>query len=160
MLHAREHLIISLDEIFRFSQGQVGGARQPEGAHAVDQTEIDGLGVPALVLGNLVQRHFIDRGSRGRVNVLPGAESRQHGFIFSHVGRDAQLDLGIVHRKQQAARRGHKSLAHLVANSVRVGMFCRLGSEEARRPVTEPVWLKEVCTRPVRGLTCLGSASR
>src|SRR5262252_163452 len=35
-------------------------------------------------------------------------------------------------------------------SAVRTGMFCRLGSEEASRPVTAVAWLNVVCTRPVR----------
>ena len=34
---------------------------------------------------------------------------------------------------------------------VRTGMFCRLGSDEAKRPVTATAWEKLVCTRPVDG---------
>ena len=39
-------------------------------------------------------------------------------------------------------------------------MFCRFGLVEDSRPVAAPVWLNVVCTRPSRGSTCLGSASR
>src|SRR5437899_4904269 len=37
-------------------------------------------------------------------------------------------------------------------------MFCRLGSEEERRPVAATVWLKEVCTRCVCRSTSAGRA--
>ena len=43
--------------------------------------------------------------------------------------------------------------------SVRIGMFCRLGSLLLRRPVAATAWLNWVCTRPVSGLTSVGSAS-
>ena len=43
--------------------------------------------------------------------------------------------------------------------SSRIGIFCRFGLLELRRPVAVTVWLKEVCTRPVRGLMSWGSAS-
>jgi hypothetical protein len=39
-------------------------------------------------------------------------------------------------------------------------MFCRFGLVEDSRPVAAPVWLKVVWTRPSRGSTCLGRASR
>src|SRR6266702_6132402 len=45
-------------------------------------------------------------------------------------------------------------------SSVRIGMFCRLGSNEARRPVLVDASANEVCTRCVRGCTKPGSASR
>ena len=35
--------------------------------------------------------------------------------------------------------------------SSRIGIFCRFGLLELRRPVAVTVWLKEVCIRPVRG---------
>ncbi len=38
-------------------------------------------------------------------------------------------------------------------------MFCRFGSLLLRRPVAATAWLKDVCTRPVSGLTSSGSAS-
>ena len=44
-------------------------------------------------------------------------------------------------------------------SSVRIGMFCRLGSELLKRPVAATAWLKQVCTRPVSGWTSSGSAS-
>ena len=36
-------------------------------------------------------------------------------------------------------------------SSVRIGMFCRLGSLLLNRPVAATAWLKHVCTRPVWG---------
>ena len=49
--YSREVLKIFLNEILGFSQCQIGGAAQPKGAHAIDQSEIDCLGMPALLLG-------------------------------------------------------------------------------------------------------------
>ena len=43
--------------------------------------------------------------------------------------------------------------------SSRIGIFCKFGLLELRRPVAVTVWLKEVCTLPVRGLMSWGSAS-
>jgi hypothetical protein len=34
------------------------------------------------------------------MDILPGAERGQHGFILGHVGDDAQFDLGVIHREQ------------------------------------------------------------
>jgi hypothetical protein len=44
-------------------------------------------------------------------------------------------------------------------SGVRIGMFCRLGSELDSRPVTAVACEKLVCTRPVFGLTMRGSLS-
>ena len=43
--------------------------------------------------------------------------------------------------------------------AVRIGMFCRLGSLDAKRPVTAVVCEYVVCTRPVAGLMLFGSLS-
>ena len=37
-----------------------------------------------------------------------------------------------------------------------MGMFCRFGSLLLKRPVAATAWLKQVCTRPVSGLTSCG----
>ncbi len=39
------------------------------------------------------------------------------------------------------------------------GMFCRFGLLELSLPVSVAVWLKEVCTLPVKGFTRRGKAS-
>ena len=41
-------------------------------------------------------------------------------------------------------------------SSVRMGMFCRLGSLELRRPVAATTWLNEAWTRPVFGWISVG----
>ena len=37
-----------------------------------------------------------------------------------------------------------------------MGMFCRFGFEDDRRPVAAPVWLKVVCRRPVEASISCG----
>ena len=44
-------------------------------------------------------------------------------------------------------------------SSLRIGMFCKLGSVEASRPVLVPAIEYEVCTRPVSGWICSCNAS-
>ena len=44
-------------------------------------------------------------------------------------------------------------------SAVRTGMFCRLGSFDASRPVTAVACENVVCTRPVRAFTICGSLS-
>ena len=45
------------------------------------------------------------------MDVLPGAEGRQHALVVGHVRHDAQLDLRVVHREQHVPRRGDEALA-------------------------------------------------
>ncbi len=49
------------------------------------------------------------------------------------------------------ARRGDERRRISRPSSVRIGMFCRFGSELLRRPVAATAWLKQVCTRPSSG---------
>jgi hypothetical protein len=44
-------------------------------------------------------------------------------------------------------------------SSVRIGMFCKFGSFDDRRPVEATASAKLVCTRPVSGLISSTSAS-
>jgi hypothetical protein len=50
-----------------------------------------------------------------------------------------ELDLRIVGQEQLVALLGDEGLRILRPSSVRTGMFCRLGSVEASRPVAAPV---------------------
>ena len=44
-------------------------------------------------------------------------------------------------------------------NSVRMGMFCKLGLTDDSRPVADPAMLKVVCSRRVQEFSSAGSAS-
>jgi hypothetical protein len=75
------------------------------------------------------------------------------------VGNDPQLDLRVVRRDQRRlgvsatnARRMRRP------RGVRIGMFCRFGSDDDRRPVAATAWWKVVCRRPSAAIS-VGSAS-
>ncbi len=108
-------LKVGFDVVFGFRQGQLGGAGEPKGAHAINQPKVDGFGVPALVFIHLFQRDVINRGGGGGMNILPLAERFQHGFILRNMRHDAQFNLRIVNRDQPGARRGDKALTHASA---------------------------------------------
>ncbi len=86
-------------------------ARQPERAHAVDEAEVDDLGVAALFGRDLQRRHTEDFGRGGAVHVLALAEGAQQAFVLGQVGHDAQLDLRVVGRDDHAARRRDERFA-------------------------------------------------
>jgi len=108
--HTREFLKVFLDEVFGFRQGQVGGARQAEGAHAIDQAEIDGFRMAALLLGHLLDWHTVDRSGGGGVDILPFMESLYHGFILGDMRHDPQFNLGVINCQELFARRGDETL--------------------------------------------------
>ncbi len=86
-------------------------ARQPERAHAVDEAEVDDLGVAALLGRDLQRRHAEDFGRSGAVHILAFAEGAHQAIVPRQVGHDAQLDLRVVGRDDHAARRRHERLA-------------------------------------------------
>jgi hypothetical protein len=110
--------------------------RPGQSAHAVDQAEVDDLGIAALLAAHLLRRHAEHLGRRGAVHVQPVGEGAQQRLVAAEVRHDAQLDLAVVGAGNHAARRRHEGLAHAPALGVRIGMFCRLGSLLDRRPVT------------------------
>ena len=111
-LDARELAEIGLYKLLRFGQGELSGTREAKRGHAVDQAEVDGLGMTTHILGDLIQWNTIDGGSGGGVNVLPGAEGGQHGLIFRHVCNDTQFDLGVIDREQDGAFRSDEAIAN------------------------------------------------
>jgi hypothetical protein len=72
-------------------------------------------------------------------------------LFVRHMRQDTQLHLAVVRRDQRQP--GGATMARRISrpDSVRIGMFCRLGLLLLRRPVTAPVWLKLVCSRPFAG---------
>ena len=83
-----------------------------------------------------VHRHAEHLRGGDRVDVDALGERLLQRADVGHVGQDAQLDLRVVGRDQQVARaRRTKASRILRPSSVRIGMFCRLGSFEVSRPV-------------------------
>ena len=106
---------IGFDKIIGLSQRQFGGTRQPECGHAVDQSEVDRLGMATHVLVHLFKRNIIDcRGSRS-MDILSCAEGIEHGLILRHVRYDAKFDLRVINGKQNVALCRDKSIANAAA---------------------------------------------
>ena len=120
-------------------------ARQRVGPHSIDQAEVDGLGGPALLGSDQLGSHAEDEGGRGAVDILAAGERLLEGRVFGEVREHPQFDLRIVGREQDVMP-GSATNARRTSrpSSVRTGMFCRLGSEEERRPVAATAWLKRV----------------
>jgi hypothetical protein len=111
LLHAGIAGEVALDEAARDVpvDAEVGG--QAVGAHAVDQAEVDHLGIASLLAAHFAERHAEDLAGGGTVDVLAGGESRQQTLVAADVGHDAQLDLRVVGRDDARARRGDERLA-------------------------------------------------
>ena len=85
------------------------------------------------------------------MHVLAAAERVDERLVLREVGQDAQLDLAVVGREDQVPRLGHERLADAAPSAVRMGMFCRLGSDDESRPVAATVCWNEAWMRPVSG---------
>ena len=118
---------------------------EPVGRRAVDDAEVDRLGVTPLVGRHLVDGQVPDFRRGGRVNVAPLMEGPEQRIIATDVGQHAQLDLAVVGAYQSMTGASRMSFP----SAVRTGMFWRLGSLDDRRPVAVPARLKLVWTRPV-----------
>ncbi len=70
----------------------------------------------ALLFGDRIQGHAVNGCRGGGMDILPGAEGSQHRLVLRHVGHDAQLDLGIIHREQHVSGAGNKASPHLAAD--------------------------------------------
>ena len=79
--------------------------REPERAHPVDQPEVDGLDVTALVGRDLRERHAEDIGGSRPVDVRAFLKRAQERGIGRQVRHDAQFDLRIIGGDDHASRR-------------------------------------------------------
>ncbi len=103
---------VAVDVELRRAALQAEVACQAEGAHAVDQPEVDDLGHAALIAADF-QRSDAENLSRGRaVNVFPGGERSEQTRVLREVRHDAQLDLRVVARRDQPALGRDKRLAN------------------------------------------------
>ena len=81
-------------------------AAQTVGTHAVDNPEIDRLGLTPLVCADRFSPEQFGR--RPGVHVLAAAKRFDQDRVAAQVGQQPQLDLRVVGRHQQVARRRHK----------------------------------------------------
>ena len=79
----------------------------------------------------------------------PEQKAATRMLVARQVREQPQLYLRIVcGQKEAASSSGTKHSLIWRPNSVRTGMFCRLGSDDDRRPVVVTVLVELVCTRP------------
>ncbi|VTR68523.1 hypothetical protein DESC_710019 [Desulfosarcina cetonica] len=84
---------------------------QTKGAHAVDDAEIDCLGLAAQLVGDHLGEHLEYLGGRAGVDILVLLEGLDENRILRTVGQDAQFDLGVIRREQLPAATRNEGLA-------------------------------------------------
>ena len=113
--HAGIALEIAVNILLCLVAAHIQLAAKAKGGHAINESEVDGLGAAALVAGDVVDGHAKDFGSRRPVNVLALFERLEQSLVARQVRHDAQFNLGVVRRHQLVALRGHESLANAPA---------------------------------------------
>ena len=109
-------------------------AGQAECRHAVDQAEIDGFGVAAL-LAATARATPNTSAAVARWMSSPSLNACSRFGVAGKVRHDAQLDLRIIGRNQLVAGRRDECLADAAAFGGAHRIFCRFGSLLASRPV-------------------------
>ncbi len=113
--------------------GDAQALGEPEGADAVDDAVIDGLGRAAEIGADLGHRLSEHLRRRDGVDVDVVREGLFQCLDIGHVGQDTKLDLRIVGRQKKKTGSGKKSLADLAAflGTDRDVLQVRLGRAEA-----------------------------
>ena len=105
---------IVLDNRLRIIVGDPQPPGQPKAGDAVDDPEIDFLGLTPLLRRHLLRRHSKYRRGGGTVDILSLLEGLAQPRIAGNMRHHPQFDLGIVGRKDHPSRRGgNKRLADL-----------------------------------------------
>ncbi len=106
---------VAVDVGLRRAAFQPELAGEAEGAHAVDQAEVDALGDATLVGADFERGDAEDLAGRCPVHVLAVREGVEQALVTREVGHDAQFDLRIIGRNNAAARWGDEGGADLAA---------------------------------------------
>ena len=89
---------------------------ETEGRDAIDDAEVDALGIAALVFGDLFHRQVVNLGRRGGMDVETAVEGVEHVLVLGQRGDDTELNLRVVGRQQQVVVvSGHEGTAYLAA---------------------------------------------
>ena len=113
--HLREGGVVAVDEHLGLVACNVQPLRQPEGTDAVQDAEVGGFGLAALVTGDLVQRLVINARGGDGVDVVVVGKGVKHRLVMAQVGDQPQLDLGVVGTEEHVALGGDKGAADFLA---------------------------------------------
>ena len=106
---------ISVYQLLGLGTGYAETLAQPEGRDTVDDAEIGRLGVAALVVCDLGERHAIYLRGRDAVDVVAAQETLDHILVTAQVGDEAQLYLRVVGAHDHVARVGYERAAYLAS---------------------------------------------
>ena len=89
-------LVVLLDEFVGFGGADAQAAGQAEGGLAVDDAEINGLGLAALVRADMVQIDAEDLAGYEAMDVLVVGEGLAELFVFAEMGQYAPFNMGVI----------------------------------------------------------------
>ena len=84
---------ITVYQLFGFFAVYTHTFCQTEHRNAVDDTEISGFCLTALLSGHIIYIYFINFGSSCRMDIITGKESIDHILVFTQVRHDAKFYL-------------------------------------------------------------------
>ena len=126
-LHALQALEIVVHESLCLGQGDGEFPGKFLGTHAVEQTEVDGLGLAALLGGDPVNGHVEQNGRGGGVHVFVAGKSVEQSLVTGKMGEHAQFDLRVVRGHQEAPGSGNETGTHARAESAADGNVLHVG---------------------------------
>src|SRR5213075_1840417 len=109
--YAGEALEVLFDERLRFFQGDAQLSRQRQRALAVNRREVDRLGPPAHLAGDLLFGHPENHRRRLAMDVATALKRRDERRVFREMRKEPQLDLGVVSREQHPSWRRDEGAA-------------------------------------------------
>ena len=112
--------------------------RQAEGADAVNDAEVHGLGVRAALRGVTISGGTPSTSAAVRVWMSSPLRKASRARVLRHVGQQAQLDLRIVAPPSASSRPRHERRADLAAQLRPDRNVLQVGVEEESRPVAAP----------------------
>ena len=106
---------VAVDQFLGFAARDAESLRKAEGGDAVDDAEVGGFGLAALIARHLFDGLVEDARGGSGVDVVAGVEVGDHVLVAAEVCHDAQLDLRIVGAEEGAILVGHEGFANLAA---------------------------------------------
>ena len=110
--HPRKSRKVAVDIVARSLLIDTQCLRQAVSAHAVDQPEVDRLGISPLLAAHVSHRDTKDLCGGRPMDILALNKGTGHAFVGAHVGHDAQLNLRVVTAHDATPWRCNEGLPH------------------------------------------------
>src|SRR5690554_6401604 len=126
--HPRKTFELAVDYGLRLTPRNIEPLRQTEGGNAVNNAKIGGLGLPAHIAGDLLERQLKNACSGSGMDVLPPVKGSQHSFVLAQMRHQTQFHLRVVGtQKHMLCIGGRKSLTNLPPLLISNGNVLQVG---------------------------------